>query len=99
MFSFVFQKATFVQKLRDVLLASLKVSDRAHVLWFMHTITSTNNARDKSREKGKKNTARVDIILIRHSDTLLVISLFNKTVHFVHFLTKSNKVLLSHPYV
>lgn len=31
---------------------------------------------------------------IRHSDTSLFISRFNKTVHFVHFITKSNKVLI-----
>lgn len=42
----------------------------------------------------KKNTVRNCENFIRHSDTSLFISRFNKTVHFVHFITKSNKVLI-----
>lgn len=64
-----------------------------HVLDDMRTITLVKNAKVK-RIKKKKNTENPDIIFIRNSDTLLFISHFNKTVHFVHFITKSNKVLI-----
>lgn len=60
-----------------LLLASLNVSKRE----YMYYTKCIQLSRQKKSKSKKKYCEKPDIILIRHSDTLLFISLFNKTVH------------------
>lgn len=71
------------------LLASLNVSKRQHMYYSAVRLSRW----EKIQKVKKKYCEKADIILIRHSDTLLFISLFNKTVHLCISLPSQTRSL------